>query len=82
MSEQLGLPELAELADIMRLSGEEGAQVYITLRARSSALRNALLNAELENANAANERMSMPASMLGVVFLVILIGPALIRLIA
>jgi len=82
LSEQLGLPELAELADIMRLSGEEGAQVYITLRARSSALRNALLNAELENANAANERMSMPASMLGVVFLVILIGPALIRLIA
>lgn len=28
LSDELGLPELADLADIMRLSGEEGAQVY------------------------------------------------------
>jgi Flp pilus assembly protein TadB len=81
LAENLGLPELDELADIMRLSGEEGAQVYATLRARSTALRNALLNDELAKAHEANERMSMPASLLGVVFLVILIGPALMRLI-
>lgn len=81
LAENLGLPELDELADIMRLSGEEGAQVYAALRARSTALRNALLNTELAQAHEANERMSMPASLLGVVFLIILIGPALMRLI-
>ena len=32
---ELGLPELDDLADIMRLSGEEGAQIYTNLRARS-----------------------------------------------
>lgn len=44
LSDDLGLPELADLADIMRLSGEEGAQVYTTLRARSQSMRTAELN--------------------------------------
>ncbi len=37
LADDLGVPELADLADIMRLSGDEGAQVYATLRARSAA---------------------------------------------
>lgn len=82
LADDLGLSELDDLADIMRLGGEEGAQVYKTLRARSAALRNAMLNTELAQANAANERMTMPASLLGIVFLAILLGPALMRLAA
>lgn len=82
LSEDIGLPELDDLADIMRLSGEGGAQVYATLRARSAALRDAMLRAEQAKANAANERMTMPASLLGVIFLAILLGPALMRLMA
>lgn len=75
---ELGLPELDDLADVMRLS-QEGAQVYASLRARSSALRSAMLNDELAKANATGERLSMPMSMLGVVFMIILVAPSLLR---
>jgi Flp pilus assembly protein TadB len=80
LSDELGLPELDDLADIMRLSGEEGAQIYSNLRARSSSMRSAMLHAELGKANAVGERLSIPMSMLGVIFLGILIAPALLRL--
>jgi|APEBP8051072433_1049376.scaffolds.fasta_scaffold00083_29 Flp pilus assembly protein TadB len=81
LSDELGLPELDDLADIMRLS-KEGSQVYSNLRARSGALRSAMLNEELAKANATGERMSMPMSLLGVVFLAILVAPQLLRVMA
>ena len=80
LAEELGLPELDDFADIMRLSGEEGASVYATLRARSSAMRGAMLNDELAEANAVGERMSIPGSLLGVVFMALLIAPSLLRM--
>lgn len=79
LADELGLPELDDLADIMRLSGEEGAQIYSNLRARSSAMRASMLNAELAKANATGERMSIPMSLLGVIFMAILVAPALLR---
>ena len=81
LAEELGLPELDDLADIMRLSGEEGAQIYTQLRARSASMRAAMLNAELAKANEVGERMSIPMSMLGVIFMAILVAPALLRVI-
>lgn len=78
LADELGLPELDDVADIMRLS-KEGSQVYSNLRARSNALRNAMLNAELAKANATNDRMDIPMSLLWVVFMVILIAPSLLR---
>jgi hypothetical protein len=80
LSVDLDLPDLDDLADIMRLS-QEGSQVYSNLRARSRALRSAMLSAELAKANAINDRMDIPMSLLGVVFMVILIAPALLRVI-
>lgn len=80
LAEELGLPELDDLADIMRLSGEEGAQVYKTLRARSASIRQAMLTTEQAKANEVAERMTIPASLLGAVFVAILIGPAILRL--
>lgn len=82
LADELGLGELDDLADIMRLSGEEGAQIYTNLRARSAGMRSAMLNAELAKANEVGERMSIPMSMLGVIFLAILIAPALLRIVA
>lgn len=82
LSDQLGLPELKDLADIMRLSGEEGTAVYETLRARASSMRTALLNQELSKANAIAERMSMPVSALALVFITILAVPGLLRVFA
>ncbi|MFC8501033.1 type II secretion system F family protein [Pedococcus sp. NPDC057267] len=78
---ELGLPELDDLADIMRLSGEEGAQIYRSLRARSSGMRSALLATEKGKANEVGEKMSIPMSLLGVIFLAILVAPALLRVI-
>lgn len=80
LAEELGLPELDDFADIMRLSGEEGASVYATLRARSGAMRTAMLNNELAEANAVGERMSIPGSLLGVVFMALLVAPSLLRM--
>lgn len=79
LSTELGLSELADLADIMRLSGEDGAQVWGSLRARSAGMRAAMLNVEKARAVEISERMTMPMSMLGMVFLAILVTPALLR---
>jgi hypothetical protein len=79
LADDLGLPELSEVADIMRLSGEEGAAVYPTLRARSTSMRAALAAAELAKANGAGERMSMPVAVLALIFLALLAVPALLR---
>lgn len=80
LAAELGLPELDDFADIMRLSGEEGASVYATLRARSAAMRTAMLNDEIAQANAVGERMTIPGSLLGVIFMALLVAPSLLRM--
>lgn len=80
LATELGLPELDDFADIMRLSGEEGASVYATLRARSAAMRTAMLNDEIAQANAVGERMTIPGSLLGVTFMALLVTPSLLRM--
>ena len=80
LADDLGLPDLDDLADIMRLSGEEGAQVYATLRARSTAMRTALLTSQQAQANETSERMVVPGSLLGVVFIALLVVPSLLRM--
>jgi len=82
LGDDLGLPELSDLADIMRLTGEQGAQVYGSLRARAAGIRAALLARDLGDANEVGEKMSIPMSLLGVIFLAILIAPALLRVMA
>lgn len=82
LSEELGLPELADVADIMRLAGEEGSQVYGALRAQSAALRDAMLATETARANALSERVTIPGNFLVMIFMLILLGPAFYRLFA
>ncbi|HEV7951595.1 MAG TPA: TadC protein [Glaciihabitans sp.] len=82
LSEEIGVKELADVADIMRLSGEEGAAVYESLRARGKALRVQLLNEEHTIANRLSERMTYPQALLGVVFMAMLVTPPLLRLVA
>jgi len=80
LAAELGLPELDDFADIMRLSGEEGASIYATLRARSAAMRTAMLHDEIAQANAVGERMTIPGSLLGVIFMALLVAPSLLRM--
>ena len=64
----------------MRLSGEEGAQVYATLRARAAAMRTALVTDDQARANATSEQMTVPAMAIGAVFVAMLIAPPLLRM--
>ncbi|GAB2473253.1 hypothetical protein [Xylanimonas ulmi] len=80
MADELGLPDLKDLADIVGLSATEGAAAYDHLRARSSALRSAILSDDLTEANNVGERMAIPSSLLGVIFMALLIAPAVLRM--
>lgn len=80
LADELRVPDLADVADIMRLSGEDGAAVLVTLRARAASLRTALLQAEVAAANQASERMSIPVALLGVAFMALLGFPAFWRI--
>lgn len=80
LAEELDLPALSELADVVSLS-KEGSQVYSILRARSESLRTAMLNDELGRAGAMVEKMSGPAGLLGMIFMAILLVPALLRVV-
>ncbi|MGF0118786.1 hypothetical protein ACQFYA_21035 [Promicromonospora sp. Marseille-Q5078] len=79
LADELGLPELTELADIMRLS-KEGSQVYTQLRARSEGIRTANLNAELAKSNSTSERLTIPATLLAMVFVLVMVTPSLLSL--
>ena len=81
-SEEIGVSELDDVAKIVRLSGEEGASVYETLRARGKSLRVELLNKEHTRANEASERMTLPMTSLAIVFVGIILTPLLLNLMA
>lgn len=80
LSHELFLPDLAEVADVLRLSGEEGTAAWGALRARTTAMRHAMLTEEQGTANADVERMSIPGALLGLVFVALLLAPPLMRI--
>jgi hypothetical protein len=73
LADQLKLPELADVADVMQLD-ETGAALSGTLRARVRELRDAHLTREQIRASAAAEGMTiymtLPALIFGLIFLV------------
>ena len=80
LADATGVPELGDLADIMRLSGHDGAAVYGTLRARAASLRTQLLTATTAEANAASEHMTVPVALLGIAFMALIGYPAFARI--
>lgn len=81
LAEEIAVPQLDELANIMRLAGEESSSVAQTLQARSQALRTAIAESEHTAANQAGERMWIAGALLAVIYLVMLAGPGVIRVI-
>lgn len=79
LADELEIPDLASVADIMRLSAEDNAAVYTTLRDRAASMRNALQSQEAARENEAAERASMPQALLLLVFLVALGTPVFLR---
>ncbi|MER5866346.1 type II secretion system F family protein [Kitasatospora sp. NPDC002040] len=80
LATELGLTPLQDVADIMRLSGSDGAAVYDTLRARSKSLRDELLAADLARANTDSERMVAPGAALTLLMTVLIVFPALYQM--
>ncbi|WP_065569687.1 type II secretion system F family protein [Microbacterium oleivorans] len=75
LSKETGVPDLGEIANVIRLSGEQGASVYETLRARGQNLRDRLLNDEAAEANKATNKMTIPMALTGVLFMLLLGTP-------
>ncbi|GAA1241119.1 hypothetical protein GCM10009665_34940 [Kitasatospora nipponensis] len=80
LAEELGLTALQDVADIMRLSGTDGAAVYDTLRARSKGLRDELLAADLAKAGSNSEQMVAPGAALTLLMTVLIVYPALYQM--
>lgn len=80
MGTALDLPDLVDLADIMRLGGSDGTRVYDSLRARAATMRNVTLNNQISRANQASERIAVPVALLVFVLALTLITPALLRM--
>ncbi|MFJ1751366.1 hypothetical protein [Kitasatospora sp. NPDC088134] len=82
LAQELGLTPLQDVADIMRISGVDGASVYDTLRARAKSLRAELLSEELAKANTDSERMVAPGSALTLLMTVLIVFPALYKMLS
>ncbi|RAJ46127.1 hypothetical protein K353_00502 [Kitasatospora sp. SolWspMP-SS2h] len=80
LARELGLTPLQDVADIMRISGVDGAAVYDTLRARAKSLRGELLSEELAKANTDSERMVAPGSALTLLMTVLIAFPAVYQM--
>jgi hypothetical protein len=76
---RVGVTELVDVANIMRLAGEQSSASATTLKARASAIRNTLAEDSHAQANAAGERMIVPLALLAFVYLSILAAPGFLR---
>jgi hypothetical protein len=81
VADEIGVPDLGDVGDIMTLVGDEGAQVYDTLRSRAESLRAALLAKDEERANTATTVLYIPTSLLVFVLFIIAAYPFLVRLV-
>lgn len=79
LGEQVGVPELSDLASIVA-SAADGAAIYTTLVKKAAALRSAALAADQAEANAASEKLSLPVALLGVGFVLMVFYPAFTQL--
>lgn len=80
LGDEIGVKELHEIADIVRLSGEEGASIWENLRSHAHSMRNAQLRTEQGAANARSESMTIPLTVLVFAFVGLLLAPSLLTL--
>ena len=80
LGDELGVPELAELAASVGLAGTEGARVRASLVAKASSLRTHELAAAEADAESTSEKMNLPIAVLFLGFLLFLGYPAIERI--
>jgi Flp pilus assembly protein TadB len=80
LAAQTGVPELADLAEIAGIAGNEGARILDTLSARAESMRAEALAATKAQAGSRSTTMVLPIALLAAGFLVLLIFPDFYRL--
>ena len=80
LGNDLGVPELGDLGDIMQAAGVTGAQVYRTLRARATSLRAQIRTDELARAELRTSQLEIPGALLLVVLMLLALYPFAARL--
>lgn len=81
LAEDVNIPEIAELGSTMQLAGTKGSATYDQLRSQALTLRRTQLAEETAKAGAATERMRLPTAMMALVFMAMLITPALLNIV-
>lgn len=81
LGERYMVPELSELGHIMRIAGSENAAVYANLQQRAKAMRKAHLALELTKANEISTKRSAPVAVLGLIFTLLLVTPAILAMV-
>ncbi len=79
LGRDLRLNSLVDFSEVMRLAGEEGANIYEILRGRAASMRSEIVNGDLGDAAAKTQRMALPIGGLFLVFGAMLIAPVLLR---
>jgi Flp pilus assembly protein TadB len=77
---EIGITELADVAEIAGVAGQEGARILDTLTARAESMRAQALTAMKGRAGARSTTMVLPIALLAGGFLVLLIFPDFYRL--
>lgn len=76
----IGVVELTSFADIMRSAGNDGAQVYQTLRAQAASLRDQIRVRALEVAKTRTSKLDIPSTMMVLILLVLIGYPLMVSL--
>lgn len=77
LAAEITLKDLADVSDIVTLGSEQGTQVTDSLRAKARSLRNAMVNEAAGAESAKTKKLSVPLSLLAVLFIALLLVPAL-----
>ncbi len=76
---EIGVDDLADLADILAAAGDDGAAVYDALTAKAASLRSRQLAAAKAAANTASEKLTLPGVLLCFGFLLLVCYPGIAR---
>jgi Flp pilus assembly protein TadB len=80
LASEISIPELADLAEIASIAGNEGARILDTLSARADSMRSEALAATKAQAGSRSTTMVLPIAMLAAGFLILLIFPDFYRI--
>lgn len=82
LGDRYGVQELSELGHIMKIASDENAAIYETLAKRAEAMRDVQRSKAMSEANKVSTKRSGPVALLGLVFVALLIAPAILAVAA